>query len=334
MNRRPVVLWIALVTALAAAFAWSLCSGPVPVRATALIQALLHRSGDAVTQTIILQLRLPRAINALLVGAGLSVAGAVFQALLQNPLAEPFTLGIAGGAGFTVTFLAAFFPALYALPLAAPLGGFAGALVSTLLVFALAQRHRLSNLALILCGTVLSFLFASLTYLNYAFGRVQTMQSALAWLMGDLGTVQSSLTSLAWLAMLPPLALIFWNGQTLDLLGLGEERALCLGVPVGRMRFWLLAAAALMTGLCVSVAGVIGFVGFLIPHAARYVTGARHRRLLPASAVLGAVFLLVADTLARSIIEPLELPVGALTGLAGAAFFLFYYLRRAPEVGA
>lgn len=334
MNRRPVALWGLLLATLVVVFGWSLGSGPVPVRAFTMVHILLRRPGDPVMRTIILQLRLPRAINAMLVGAGLSVAGVVFQALLQNPLAEPFTLGIAGGAGFTVTFLAAFFPALYALPLAAPLGGFAGALVSTLLVFMLAQRHRLSNLALILCGTVLSFLFGSLTYLNYAFGRVQTMQSAVTWLMGDLGAVQSSLTSWAWLAMLPPLALIFWHGQTLDLLGLGEERALCLGVPVQRMRYWLLAASALMTGLCVSVAGVIGFVGFLIPHAARYLTGARHYRLLPVSAVLGAIFLLVTDTLARSIIQPLELPVGALTGLAGAAFFLLYYLRRAPEVGA
>ena len=334
MNRRPLLVWMLLMVALLGAFGWSLCSGPVPISTGMLLRVLLHRPSDPIAREIILRLRLPRAINAILVGAGLSVAGAVFQALLRNPLAEPFTLGIAGGAGFSVTLLAAFFPALFALPLAAPLGGFTGALLATLLVITLAQRHHLSSLALILCGTVLSFLFGSLTYLNYAFGRPQTMQTAMSWLMGDLGVGQTSLTWLTWLAMLPPLGLILWSGRTLDLLGLGEERALCLGVPVRRMRYWLLAAAALVTGLCVSVAGVIGFVGFLIPHATRYLTGARHRRLLPAAAVLGACFLLVTDTLARSVIEPLELPVGALTGLAGAAFFLLYYLRRAPEVGA
>lgn len=334
MNQRPAFLACILLAALTLAFAWSLRTGTVPVSTADVVRVLLHRSHDSVLHAIILQLRLPRALNAMLVGAGLSVAGVVFQALLQNPLAEPFTLGIAGGAGFTVTLLAAFFPAIYALPLAAPAGGFAGALLSTLLVFMLAQRHRLSNLALILCGTVMSFLFGSLMYLNYAFGHLQTLQGAMAWLMGDLSVSQSSLTPLTWLAMAPPLALVFWNGQTLDLLGLGEERALCLGVPVYRMRYWLLAAAALITGLCVALAGVIGFVGFLIPHAARYLIGARHNRLLPVSAVLGACFLLVTDTLARSVIQPLELPVGALTGLAGAAFFLLYYLRRAPEVAA
>ncbi len=312
-------------------FIASLGIGPVHLTWREVLAALWSpRSDHSTAAVIVLQLRLPRALTAMLVGAGLALSGAVLQALLRNPLAEPFTLGVSGGAGFLVTTLAAFAPALLARPYAAPLAGFAGAALATVIVFGLAHRHAFSSTALVLCGIILSSFFGSLVLLNFAFGRPEAIQNAMTWLMGTLAGADMRTVWAAFAGMTVPAIYMFASCQTLDVLGIGEARALSLGVAVPRVRRLLFTAAALVTGICVASSGIIAFVGFLVPHFSRYLAGARHRALLPMTAVAGALFLLLADTLARSLFGPLELPVGAITGIVGTFFFLLYYWRRPP----
>lgn len=329
--KRPAVVYGFGLAALAAVALASLATGAVPVPWHQVLAVIFGRDRGSSAAVIVLQLRLPRVLSASLVGAGLALSGVVLQALLRNPLADPFTLGVSGGAGFFVTALAAFAPAWFIRPWAAPVAGFAGALVAGALVFVLALRHAFSSRALILCGVILSFFFGSLIMLNFAFGRPEALQSAMTWLTGDLSLTNGTTALTTLLALVIPAAYVIAAAERLDLLAIGEERALCLGLPVRPMRRRLFIAAAWMTGVCVACAGVIGFVGFMIPHLVRMLVGARHRRLLPLAALLGAVFLMLADTLARSLFNPMELPVGVLTGVIGAGVFLGFYLRTEPR---
>ncbi|MGH9486992.1 MAG: FecCD family ABC transporter permease [Terriglobales bacterium] len=314
---------LGLVIVLAA----SLLLGSVSLPWRAVAAALCGRSRGSTAYAIVVLLRLPRALSAALVGAALALSGAVLQALLRNPLAEPFTLGVSGGAAFLVTALAAFAPTLFALPFASAGAGFVGALLSGALVFLLAQHHGFSNTALILCGVVLSFFFGSLALVNFVFGRPQALQGALLWLSGDFSLATGTTTLVTCAALIAPVAYVLASSGNLDVLAIGDERALGLGLPVPKLRRTLFIAASLMTGVCVACAGIIGFVGFLIPHLTRLCVGARHKSLLPLSALFGATFLMLADLLARSLLSPIELPVGALTGIVGAAVFLAYYWR-------
>lgn len=334
MRQRTVLISVAGMAALLAVSLMSLGTGAVSLPWRDILAVCSGRDPDSTARLIVLNLRLPRLLCALMVGAGLALSGVVLQALLRNPLAEPFTLGIAGGAGFFVSGLAALAPAQFVRPFAASLAGFAGAMVAGGLVFLLALRHAFSNRALILCGVILSFFFGSLILLNFALGRPQALQSAMAWMTGDfsLSTDNAALTT--FLGLLLPAAYVLASAGKLDLLAIGEERALCLGMPVKRVRRLLFTAATLMTGVCVACAGVIGFVGFMIPHLVRMPAGARHRRLLPFAALFGGVFLAFADTLARTLFQPVELPVGVLTGIVGAGvFLLFYWKGEMREMG-
>jgi len=327
VKARPFLVLALGAMAFAVVLAASLLWGAVALPWTAVAAALRGLNHGSAAYAIVMRLRLPRALSAALVGAGLALSGAVLQALLRNPLAEPFTLGISGGAGFLVTALAAFAPAWFALPWAASGAGFAGALLAGVLVFLLAERQAFSNTALILCGVVLSFFFGSLALVNFVFGRPEALQGALLWLTGDFSLATGTTTLAALVGVAVPAVYIFASADSLDVLAIGDERALGLGLPVGRLRRLLFLAASLMTGVCVACAGIIGFVGFLVPHLTRLLAGARHRWLLPISALLGAVFLMLADLLARSLLNPIELPVGALTGIVGAGVFLVYYWR-------
>jgi len=326
IRRLPALFVIAIAANIVIGIA-SLATGPVHVPWHAVLGALRGRAPSSTSSVIVLQLRLPRVLSAALVGAGLALAGAVLQSLLRNPLAEPFTLGVSGGAGFFVTALAAFAPECFARPLAASGAGFAGALLSGALVFWLARRHGFTNTALILCGVILSFFFDSLVLVNFTVGRPEALQSAMTWLSGDFSLASGATTTWTLVGLLVPVAYMMVCAEDLDVMALGEDRAFCLGLPVARIRRLLFIAAALVTGVCVAAGGIIGFVGFMIPHLARLLGGARHRTLLPLAALLGAVFLMASDTLARSLFTPLELPVGACTGVIGAGFFLAYSWR-------
>ncbi|HKV99410.1 MAG TPA: iron ABC transporter permease [Vicinamibacterales bacterium] len=283
---------------------------------------------DNVDAQIFFLARLPRAFAAALVGCTLSAAGVVFQGLLRNPLATPYTLGVSAGAALgamiAITFGAAW-----------PVGGvatasLAGALLAVLVVYALASaRHRgLSTTVLLLAGVTLNAFFSALILFVQYLSNFADTYRALRWLMGDLDVA----SYLPLLAALPFIIVAFsafaWLARPLNLLSLGAEAAGTRGVNVVLAQRVAFFSASIATGAAVSVGGPIGFVGIIVPHLARLVVGADHRLVLPASALFGGAFLVACDVLARTSFAPLELPVGIVTALIGGPFFLWLLLRR------
>lgn len=275
---------------------------------------------------IVWQLRFPRVLMATAIGIGLSVAGALLQALFSNPLCEPYTLGVSSGSS-----LGAVLGAWAGLPLV--LGGltgsaFLGALFFGLILYGISLRPSSTRSSLLLAGVMLGFLGSSLVALVMAFSDPNGIQGALFWILGDLSRsrTEGSLISLALVVVLSFTAWTQW--RSLDALLLGEENALALGVDVTRARRLLLGLASLLIGVCVSGGGMIGFVGLVVPHFSRQMVGSMHRKLLPICAVFGALALSIADALTRSLAHPYELPVGVMTALIGAPAFLWILLKR------
>ncbi|HUL72663.1 MAG TPA: iron ABC transporter permease [Vicinamibacterales bacterium] len=272
--------------------------------------------------------RLPRALAAALVGGTLSAAGVVFQGLLRNPLATPYTLGVSAGAALgamiAITFGAAW-----------PVGGvasasLAGALLAVLVVYALASaRHRgLSTTVLLLAGVTLNAFFSALILFVQYLSNFADTYRALRWLMGDLDVASYRPIVAALPFVIGAFAAFAWLARPLNLLSLGAEAAGTRGVNVAHAQRVAFFSASVATGAAVSVGGPIGFVGIIIPHLVRLVVGADHRIVLPVSTFFGAAFLVVCDVVARTAFTPLELPVGIITALIGGPFFLWLLLRR------
>ncbi len=281
---------------------------------------------DETMTRVMLELRLPRAIAALVTGSLLAVAGCLMQVLLRNPLADPYILGLSGGAAAFA--LAGMLLGLSWLPV--PLLAFAGALLTTLVVFVLARgRGPWSTTRVLLTGVVVAAGWGALISLMLATGPDASLRSMLYWLMGDLSYAGLS----AWwlVPLLGGLALLWLRSRSLNVMSAGQLQATLLGES-SRSRFWeIYLIASLLTGLAVAIAGAIGFVGLIVPHLMRLLVGADHRRLLPAAAAFGGAFLVLADTLARTILSPRQLPVGVLTALIGVPLFLLL-LNRAARI--
>lgn len=281
---------------------------------------------DATMQRVVLELRLPRAMAGLVTGALLAVAGCLMQVLLRNPLADPYVLGISGGAA--VFALLGMSLGLSFLPV--PVLAFAGALLTMILVFVLARgRGPWSTTRVLLTGVVLAAGWGAVISLILALGPDASLRSMLFWLMGDLS--YAGLSPWWLLPLVLGLALLWLRARSLNVMSGGELQAALLGESSKR-RFWeIYLLASLLTALAVSIAGAIGFVGLIVPHLMRLIVGADHRRLLPAAALFGAAFLVLADTLARSALGPRQLPVGVLTALIGVPLFLLL-LNRAVRI--
>ncbi len=281
---------------------------------------------------LILQLRLPRVLLASAVGLGLSVAGAALQALFTNPLCEPYTLGISSGAALgAVVGSALGYEATHA-GLAVP--AFLGALIFAGVLSLISRKANASNLSVLLAGVMLGLLGSSLVAVWMAISDAQGIQGALIWLMGSLtrARVTGAVISLVGTVLIS--SMIWSRWRDLDAFLLGEEGAMTLGVSVSSTRTRILLLSSLLVGLCVSGAGMIGFVGLMIPHFVRKFVGSLHFGLLPLSALWGATALNLADSLARSIFAPYELPVGVVTALAGAPFFLSILFKKMSRVDA
>ncbi len=278
--------------------------------------------------TGLLSIRLPRVLTAALAGAGLAAAGVGFQAMLRNPLADPYIVGVSGGAALGgVTALVLGLTSPWGLPLAA----FAGAVISVLLLFGVAHaRGRSDPLTLLLVGVVFNaFAAAVVTFLKTVVSAAKA-QEILFWLMGTIEVLPGALVvALATYVLIGAAALGLGAGA-LNLLSTSDDEARALGLPVEQTRLLLFLAAALIVGAVVATCGMIGFVGLVVPHVLRRLLGADHRLLLPASLCGGAIFLVVADALARScfLIFSTELPVGVVTAATGGPFFLALLLRR------
>ena len=320
--------------------------GSVPIPFTSTFQVLLSRLpfvditplspeifgaplSLGIMETIILDIRLPRIILAGLVGAALAVAGATYQGLFRNPLADPYLLGVASGAGLgaTVATLTPFALAGMAFG-AVPLFAFIGAIGAVAVVYSLARVGKtLPATTLILAGVALNALLASITsYLMTISG--EQLQGIVFWLLGGLYMTRWPQVWVVFPSVLAGLAVIWIHARPLNVMQLDEEQAQQLGINVERVKLILLAAATLITSSAICFTGLIGFVGILIPHAVRLVWGPDHRFLLPLSTLVGAIFLILADTLARTVIPPTEIPVGIITALCGAPFFLYLLRKR------
>jgi len=283
-------------------------------------------------ETIIMEIRLPRVILAGLVGAALATAGATYQGLFRNPLADPYLIGVAQGAslGAVIGFL---LPSTWhglGFSIVPPLA-FIGALGSTAIVYSLARVGKtLPMTTLILAGVALGALLASIvSYLIISSG--EKMHGIIFWLMGSFSLSQWSEVKLVIPYVTVGIAVILLYARPLNIMQLDEEQAQQLGISVEKLKLVLLATATLITAAAVSFVGTIGFVGIIIPHAVRLVWGPDHRFLLPFSILTGAIFLILADLLARTIMAPTEVPIGVITALCGAPFFL-YLLRRRKKV--
>lgn len=323
---RAPFLWLAGLLALALGASVLLgAAGLTPGE----VWAALRGAGNDATRTIVLDLRLPRAALALLVGGALGVSGAVFQALLRNPLAEPYILGISGGAavGAVLVIVAgASLVASWAIPLAA----FLGALCAIALVFRVAASAAggLDTRVMLLAGVVAGAFFNALILLLLSFADTDRFRAAFFWMMGSLGG--ADWPSLAWLAawLVPCVAVLLGLARSFDLLAIGEETTMHLGSDPRRVKLVAYLVASLSVAASVAVVGVIGFIGLVVPHALRLAWRGDHRFLIPASFLAGAAFLLLADTVARTIVAPAELPVGVVTALVGVPVFVVLLRRR------
>jgi iron complex transport system permease protein len=316
---RAFVILAVLAAAAVATLGLALLVGSIAVDSPTVLRALLGDTTDA-NATIVRELRLPRALAAFAVGGLLAVAGALMQVLLRNPLADPYVLGISGGAA--VGALAAMLAGIAALVSAA---AFAGALVSTLLVFGLARaggaRAPWTAARLLLTGVVVAAGWGAVIALLLTIAPDAQVKGMLFWLLGDLSVTPHALPALATLAVV--LAGAFALARDLNVLALGEDVASALGVAVPRVTLALYVLAALATAAAVTTAGSVGFVGLVVPHALRLVIGNDQRALLPAAALAGGALLVLADTLARSVVAPVQLPVGVITALVGVPVFLY-----------
>jgi iron complex transport system permease protein len=314
--------------------------GAVPVSLYGLGLDLLHvllRKTSEVSSNydmIVLDIRLPRILLSIVVGASLAVAGTAFQALLRNPLADPYVLGASSGASLGAIATLIVEPYL-ALPmvlaaLVTPVGAFLGAAATIAVVYFLGRREgQIDSSTLLLAGIVsASFLSAIIMFLISTLASRGDLRGMLFWLMGDLSvSLQPSLRWVLGFGFLAATGIIYTTATDLNLMLNGEKEAMHLGVDVRRVRIVVYLAASILTGLAVSVSGSIGYVGLLVPHVMRIIFGSDHRVLIPTSAFGGAIALVIADTLARTVVAPSELPVGAMTALAGAPLFI-YLLRR------
>jgi iron complex transport system permease protein len=325
--RRTIGL-VVLLALFVVACALSIRAGSVSLSLGAVWDALLGR-GDGPTVTIVRDLRLPRTAAAILVGAALATSGATFQALLRNPLAEPYVLGISGGAALGAV-AAIVLGLMLPVPGAVAIAAFLGALVTIALVLriALGVGPTLDTRVLLLSGVVVGAFANAGIFLMLSVADVNSYRSATAWMMGSLsGSTWSADGALA-AQLVPGLAVLLLLARPLNALAIGEDTAAYLGVSVERTKWLAYGAASLLAAASVATAGVIGFVGLIIPHAVRLIWGSDYRIVLPASALLGATFLLVADVAARTLAAPTDLPLGAVTAVIGVPVFVALLRRK------
>ena len=324
-RRNVLLLLLALAAALIVVDFGALALGGVHLSLGEVWSGLLGRNSASQAAVIVREIRLPRILLAMLVGAALAVSGTGLQALLRNPLADPYVLGISSGAALGAIL------ALWVggrLAAASPLTAFVGAVLTMSWVYLLGRRAgRLSSYTLLLAGVVTaSFLSATILFVLTLLST-RDVRGIAFWLMGDLSAVTNVQIRFLFPAIGIAILVLYGFSKDLNVLLLGEKEAAHLGVNVARVEMAVYLLASLLTGLAVSVSGAIGYLGLLVPHLGRMLVGNDHRALIPTAALGGAIMLVLSDTLARTVVAPAELPVGAVTAVAGAPVFI-YLLRR------
>lgn len=339
LSAAPRWVWPTLVAVAAASLVHALMTGSVPVSLAQLWQALRPGAApaDSSVAVVLWDLRLPRALSAFAAGGLLALAGALLQALLRNPLADPFVLGVSGGASVAALGVMVLWGA--ALPLWVLQGAAAlGALLTLLLLFALARRalwareldtDEAAGVRVLLTGVMLAAFFGASVSVLLALAGDGPLRGMVFWLLGDLsGATDKPLAALAWVALAGCALVAQRHAGALNLMLRGEALAFTQGVDVVPTRRLLVAIAALATASAVSLAGAIGFVGFVAPHLMRTLLGSDQRTLLPATVLAGGTLVVLADSAARTVMAPVQLPVGVVTALVGVPVFLFLMQRR------
>lgn len=295
---------------------YALSIGSMDISMHQVLTALFSNRHE-ITSRVVLELRLPRVISGFMVGGMLALAGALMQVLLRNPLAEPYVLGVSGGASvFALLVIMSGLTGYWI-----NIGAFAGALVSIVMVFGLSRLGKNWNpMRVLLTGVVVAAGWGALINFILTVSPATQIYNMLFWLMGDLGYARFSLFSL--IVLLTSLVASLIMARSLNLLSYGDQQAAVLGVSVGRLRYFIYFLASLLTATAVMQAGSIGFIGLIIPHLVRILLGSDHRLLIPSSVLLGGSLLVIADALARTIIAPQQLPVGVLTAMLGVPLFL------------
>ena len=348
-KRKPItynVLLVALVLILLFSMTTSIMLGPVSISPWTVwkiafskipvFEHLFVSDWSRAQEQIIWEIRFPRIILGVIVGAGLAVVGVAIQALVRNSLADPFILGVSSGAsvGATLVIIFGAFKIFgqYALSTAA----FFGALLSVFLVFILAQVNgRISTVRLLLAGIAVSMMLSAITsYIVISAPREEGMRDALFWMMGSLAGAKWEQLTIPLLCLVIGIGILFLLSRPLNLLLMGEETASTLGLNINFFKKLLILLTALLTGVLVAVSGAIGFIGLMVPHIVRLLIGSDHRHVLPISALVGAVFLIWADVVARTIVAPQELPIGIVTALCGGPFFIWLLRRSSYSFGA
>lgn len=334
--KQKLIHWLIWISALSGILLgisiFSLCIGSASIPLNKIINLIV--SGKGTTEySILFDIRLPRIILGFAIGGALSLAGVILQGMFRNPLVEPYTLGISGGAALGVC-LNIVLGLHRAGVLTLPLSGFLGAILVILLVYSLSIRKGILKIqGLLLTGVMISFISSSLIMLIMAISRAEDLHGIVFWIMGSLEEPSWLLIRLALIVSIIGLIISYLFCLDLNAFSLGEEEALHLGINIERTKRLLFILASFLIGLSVSVAGIIGFVGLVVPHFVRMFVGGDHRILLIGSFLCGAGFLIFCDTLARTIIAPMELPVGVITGILGGSLFIYALTKRQVLLG-
>ncbi|UFJ43361.1 iron ABC transporter permease [Brevibacillus humidisoli] len=312
------------------AVVWNIALSHVPI-----FGDLIEQDWSKPQEQIIWEIRLPRVLLGAVVGAGLAVVGTAIQALVRNPLAEPYILGISSGSSVAATLVILFGAFSFLGTYALTLGAFAGAMVAMLAVYLLAQvAGSIQTTRLLLAGVSISMILSAATnFIVTAAPNEHGIRDALFWMLGSLAGAKWEYLMIPYVVVTGGMVFLLLQYRLLNALLMGEEAAATLGVNTHAFRKWLIVLLSLLIGVVVAVSGSIGFVGLIVPHIARFVVGSDHRRVLPVSALLGAVILIWADVLARLLLAPGELPIGVVTALAGGPFFIWLLRRSSYSFG-
>ena len=337
MSSRYRLMLLALSGLLLVSCVLSLGFGSAPVPVEVVARVLLFKvfgiapevpAWSAGQEHIVWLIRVPRMLLGALVGGGLAMIGAVLQAVTRNPLADPHLLGVTSGATLGAVLVVLHVGELIGV-LTLPLAAFVGALCSMLLVLAIASRHgRLDSDRLLLCGVAVAFVMMALANLLLFMGDHRASSAVMFWMLGGLGLARWELLAVPAVSVLLGLGLLLGMARSLNALMVGEQTAVTLGLNARSVRLLAFLVCSLLTGVLVAISGSIGFVGLMVPHIARRLVGAEHRRLLPVSLLLGSLFLIWVDVAARTLIAPEDLPIGIATAAIGGLFFIGLMRRR------
>jgi iron complex transport system permease protein len=325
VSKKFLFVYILMPISVLIVFLFSLVIGLDGISFVDVVKALFGAADENIV-LIIKQIRFPRIFMACIVGAGLAGSGCVFQIILRNPLADPFTLGISGGASLGVA--TAFISGLAAMgSFFIPFCAFVGMIVSVSIVYLLSMQKRFNSNAMILSGVVVSYIFSSAVMLMFALSSENSVQSTFLWLMGNFSSFDERLLPFITAVVLMGIIVLSLSGNIINAVSLGGEKSKTFGINIERNVKFLFLTASFITAATVSICGIVGFVGLMIPHIMRKITGANNVILIPLSAFAGAVFLPLCDTLSRMLFSPVLIPVGVITSIIGGLFFICLLLK-------